>query len=159
MIFRSNLNSVRVKMPGDTAVEAPVGDNDKKIDEPVTKRKEKNVKRTFWRRVVGMICFFQKVKTDKEAIVEEEKEAEATEEKKDEEKVTSLTSPKSSAKSPIKPTSLTSPPSPSPTSSSSQPGRRGKGRRKGGRRPKETWSSPERLWGRYGERLLKQSSS
>ena len=32
-------------MPGDTAVEAPVGDNDKKIDEPVTKRKEKNVKR------------------------------------------------------------------------------------------------------------------
>jgi len=47
-------------MPGDTAVEAPVGDNDKKIDEPV--------------------------KTDKEAIVEEEKEAEATEEKKDEEK-------------------------------------------------------------------------
>jgi len=60
MIFRSNLNSVRVKMPGDTAVEAPVGDNDKKIDEPV--------------------------KTDKEAIVEEEKEAEATEEKKDEEK-------------------------------------------------------------------------
>ena len=34
-------------MPGDTAVEAPVGDNDKKIDEPVTKRKEKNVKRTF----------------------------------------------------------------------------------------------------------------
>merc|ERR1711990_1259232 len=58
--LRSNLNSVRVKMPGDTAVEAPVGDNDKKIDEPV--------------------------KTDKEAIVEEEKEAEATEEKKDEEK-------------------------------------------------------------------------
>ena len=43
MIFRSNLNSVRVKMPGDTAVEAPVGDNDKKIDEPVTKRKEKDV--------------------------------------------------------------------------------------------------------------------
>ena len=42
MNFRSNLNSVRVKMPGDTAVEAPVGDNDKKIDEPVTKRKEKD---------------------------------------------------------------------------------------------------------------------
>ena len=40
MNFRSNLNSVRVKMPGDTAVEAPVGDNDKKIDEPVTKRDE-----------------------------------------------------------------------------------------------------------------------
>ena len=37
MNFRSNLNSVRVKMPGDTAVEAPVGDNDKKIDEPVKK--------------------------------------------------------------------------------------------------------------------------
>ena len=33
-------------MPGDTAVEAPVGDNDKKIDEPVTKRdEEKNVKK------------------------------------------------------------------------------------------------------------------
>ena len=50
-----------------------------------------------------MKCFFQKVKTDKEAIVEEEKEAEATEEKKDEEKVrsesSSLTSPKSSANS------------------------------------------------------------
>ena len=46
------------------------------------------------------------MKTDKEAIVEEEKEAEATEEKKDEEKVRSelysLRSPKSSsAKSPI----------------------------------------------------------
>ena len=46
-----------------------------------------------------MKYFFQKVKTDKEAIVEEEKEAEATEEKKDEEKVrsesSSLISPKS----------------------------------------------------------------
>ena len=106
MNFRSNLNSVRVKMPGDTAVEAPVGDNDKKIDEPVTKRKEKRCKKeiTFWRKIVGMKCFFQKVKTDKEAIVEEEKEAEATEEKKDEEKVrsksSSLTSPTSSANSP-----------------------------------------------------------
>ena len=94
-------------MPGDTAVEAPVGDNDKKIDEPVKKRRQKcKHERTFWRRVVGMKCFFQKVKTDKEAIVEEEKEAEATEEKKDEEKVrsetSSLRSPKSSsAKSPI----------------------------------------------------------
>merc|ERR1712088_442981 len=75
--LRSNLNSVRVKMPGDTAVEAPVGDNDKKIDEPV--------------------------KTDKEAIVEEEKEAEATEEKKDEEKAGDAKEEGSKAAAPKKP--------------------------------------------------------
>merc|ERR1711899_331430 len=75
--LRSNLNSVRVKMPGDTAVEAPVGDNDKKIDEPV--------------------------KTDKEAIVEEEKEAEATEEKKDEEKAGEAKDEGKAAAAPKKP--------------------------------------------------------
>ena len=43
-----------VRMPGDTAVEAPVGDNDKKIDEPVEHDEGKMILMMVMREIRGM---------------------------------------------------------------------------------------------------------